>query len=125
MFNKVVFGFIGAFTVASLTTGFASAAECTSTLRDEWSSAFGEMIEFNRLATKARNMGEGYDIRFLCSSSKKVPGLLKIAKEYYPACDPISATRDIAELERLNDLATRLDKLRCSKMESASTGKKK
>jgi hypothetical protein len=125
MFRKMVFVFIGAFTVASLATGFARAAECTSTLRDEWSSAFGEMIEFNRLVTKARNMGEAYDIKFLCSSSKKVPDFLKIAKEYYPACDPISATRDIAQLEQLNDLAIRLDKLRCSKLKPATTGKKK
>ena len=106
-------------------TSTLQAAECSASLREKWSMAFGDMMNFNRLIERSRNMGEPYDIKLLCTLSRRVPDLTRIANEYYPACDPISAPRDLAAIERLNELAARLQKVRCSKLEEAATRKKK
>ncbi len=82
------------------------------------------MIEFNRQVRKARDMGEAYDQKLLCMSAKKVPGFTKLAREYFYACDPISAPREVAEFERLNVIADRYNKLRCTSQEQ-TTGRKR
>jgi len=103
----------------------AQAAECSSSLREQWSVTFSEIMNVNRIIVHARNMGESYDLKLLCETSKKIPALNRIANEYYQACDPINAPRDLAMIGQLDEMAAKLRKLRCVKLEEASARKKK
>ena len=109
----------------AFTATAAHSGECSASLRENWSEAAGEMMEFNRQVLKARNMREGYDYKVLCAATKKIPAFFNIAKEYFPTCDPLDAARSLASIEQVYDLSVRFDRLHCAKVEAGSAHKKK
>ncbi|WP_112664262.1 hypothetical protein [Microvirga flavescens] len=100
----------------------AQAAECSAPMRERWSSTIGEVLDIARQLMRARDMGEAYDMAGICRAKKRMPTLVATANEYFPACDPMSAPRELAGIQRLETTMARFD---CSKFQEVSESRKK
>lgn len=106
------------FIVAALLAVSASgaiAAGCSLELQDRWATSTLEMQRLNQVVSRNNNMQMRTEKATLCAAARLAPSLLKTAREYYSACDPIGGIQTVAYLENLVRRTSQFEQANCGK----------
>jgi hypothetical protein len=91
------------------------AAGCSTEIQNRWSASVAVFNDYSQMRTRAINMQEQGDKKAACAVAQHMPRLLQVAKEYYPACNPLSADRDINYFSEQASRASKYLKENCGK----------
>ncbi|MGO4704294.1 hypothetical protein AB4072_00755 [Microvirga sp. 2MCAF38] len=100
-----------ALAVSSVSTSYA--AECTPSLHKRWEEAMIEVAQIHRILLHSKSVDP--DTKTLCRIVKSVSDISEVGNEYFPACDPLSASHGRVLILRINEVLAKTDISPCSK----------